>query len=283
MKISVIIPTFNRKALLQGCLASVLAQERPADEIIVADNASSDGTSDCVPAGFSGRVELVREAAPGVSHARNRGIARASGDVLAFIDDDAVAAPDWLGAVERCFTQTDAAGTGGPALPLWEVPPPRAISGSRKAMSYISAFDPGGARRRLSGPRDFLIGTNCAFRREVFAAGHLFRSIYAGSKRFKVGEDYEFSRRVAAAFPVFYDPAIKVYHRIPAFKTSLRYLAATGFENGRMKAAIGGRLTPRGPRDVWGVDGWISAFSLAGYFWGLMGRATGLAAPRWVQ
>lgn len=268
MKITVIVPTFNRKKPLARCLASVFGQTREPDEVIVVDNGSSDGTPGYVEAEFRGRVQLAVEALAGVAAARNRGIECASGEVLAFMDDDSVAAPDWLHSIEACLSETGAAGAGGPALPLWESAPPAYIARSRKALSYISAFDPGGERRRLAGPRDFLIGTNCAFRREVFLAGNRFRRICASGRLLRVGEDYEFSRRVALNFPVFFDPAIKVQHSIPSFKMSLRYLAGTGFENGRMKAAIGAGLSPRGPRDLRGVDGWISAFSFAGYCYG---------------
>ncbi|MFH1619006.1 MAG: glycosyltransferase family 2 protein [bacterium] len=278
--ISVIIPTRNRKAFTKRCIESLLAQSLKPDEILVVDNASSDDTAVFLESEFRGQIQIIREDSEGVAAARNRGIACAQGKVLAFIDDDAVAHPDWLASMLKCLEETGADGAGGPALPVWEEPPPPYVTRSRKVMSYISAFNPGGGRRRLTGPRDFLIGTNCAFRKEVFIAGHRFHRIYSGSRRLNVGEDYEFSRRIAGIYPVFYDPAIIVSHYIPAFKMNLTYLARISFENGRMKAAIGGTLTPRGYRDMWGIDGWISVFSLAGYCYGRLGQLTGLAEPQ---
>ena len=109
--------------------------------------------------------------------------------------------------------------------------------------------------------------------KKVFLAGHRFRGICSGGRRLNVGEDYEFSRRIAENYPVFYDPEIIVSHRIPAYKMSMSYLARTGFENGCMKASIGGRLTPRWRTDLLGIDGWISLFSSAGYFCGRLGRS----------
>jgi len=278
--ISVVIPTRNRKVLAAQCVKSLLAQSVIPDEILVIDNASSDGTASFLNAEFSKKISVICEGREGVAAARNRGIEYARGDILAFIDDDSTARPDWLASIRDCLEKTGAAGAGGPALPLWERLPPTYISRSRKAMSYMSAFDPGGSRRRLTGPREFLIGTNCAFRKEVFLAGHRFHRIYSGGRRFNVGEDYEFSRRVALNYPVFYDPGIVVFHRIPAFKMCLSYLARTGFENGRMKAAIGGGLTPRWRTDLLGIDGWISLFSFAGYCRGRLGRLMGSEKPQ---
>lgn len=267
-KISVIIPTRGREALLRLCVESVLAQSLPAAEILVVDNGS--GASD-----FGGAVRLLAEPKRGVSHARNLGIERSAGDVLAFIDDDAQADPDWLARLTQCLEETGAAGAGGPAVPRWQAPPPPRLKASTKTLSYLGAFSLGDSRRRLAGPRDFLIGTNCAFRRRVFEAGHRFKAPAWG--RPDAFEDVEFSRRIAAAYPVYYEPAARVSHFIPARKLSLRHLAKTAFANGLQKAAYGGRLSPRGARDVWGVDGWLSAFSAAGFACGAARRALGTA------
>jgi len=59
-----VIPTYNRSALLAECLESVLHQTRPADEVIVVDNASTDGTGEMVAQKFAGRVIYVRLPAP---------------------------------------------------------------------------------------------------------------------------------------------------------------------------------------------------------------------------
>jgi glycosyltransferase involved in cell wall biosynthesis len=264
--VSVIIPTCDRRELLGLCVRSVLSQSLPPDEILVVDNAPPGGAR--VPAGaFPSQVRVLREERVGVSHARNLGIDHARGDILAFIDDDAQAHPEWLSRIVSCLEGTGAAGVGGPTVPVWEAPPPRYLLDSPKALSYIGVFSLGDERRRLAESRDFLIGTNCAFRRTVFDEGHRFRFITLG-RPLRVGEDWEFSRRIAGRYPVFYDPGVIVNHLIPAHKAKLGYLAWTGFENGRMKAAIGRPLSPRGLRDVWGVDGWISLFSASGYCYG---------------
>lgn len=89
-RFSVIIPAYNSAATLARAIDSVLAQTWPAYEIIVVDDASSDGTGD-VAAGFGQRIRyLRREHNAGVSSARNYGVEQATGDWLAFLDAD-----DW--------------------------------------------------------------------------------------------------------------------------------------------------------------------------------------------
>ena len=81
-------------------------------------------------------------------------------------------------------------------------------------------------------------------------------------------EDVELSGRISQRHPVYYDPDVRVWHRIPNYKTNLRYLARIGFENGQAKVVVRRPLSPRGLQDLWGIDGWISLFSTAGYLYG---------------
>ena len=92
---SVIIPTYNAAATIGHAIESVLVQRFPAQEIIVVDDGSSDGTA-AVVAGFGDRVRYMFQANGGVSAARNAGIRAASGDWLAFLDADDWYYPDRL-------------------------------------------------------------------------------------------------------------------------------------------------------------------------------------------
>jgi len=91
LTISVIIPTYDRAREVGAAIASVLAQTRPALEIIVVDDGSTDETPD-VLARYGECVRVVRQENQGVAAARNAGIAVARGDLLAFLDSDDV----WL-------------------------------------------------------------------------------------------------------------------------------------------------------------------------------------------
>jgi glycosyltransferase involved in cell wall biosynthesis len=93
--VSVIIPTYNRRQLLERAVDSVLAQTRPADEIIVIDDGSTDGTEVLVKKKYPG-ITYLPQNNHGVSHARNQGIRKAKGNWLAFLDSDDVWLPGKL-------------------------------------------------------------------------------------------------------------------------------------------------------------------------------------------
>jgi len=125
------VPTHNRSQLLQATLASIASLHLPAGmeaECVVVDNRSTDDTSRVV-AQFANQSALatryVCEGGAGSSYTRNRAVAEAHGDFILFIDDDAVAEPDWaaemLAEIER--RHLDAA--CGMVLPRWSRKPPR--------------------------------------------------------------------------------------------------------------------------------------------------------------
>ena len=87
VRISVVIPTYNAAATVAEAVRSVLAQTRPADEVIVVDDGSTDETASALAA-FGPPVRVIRQANGGVSSARNRGVGEATGVVIAFLDAD---------------------------------------------------------------------------------------------------------------------------------------------------------------------------------------------------
>jgi glycosyltransferase involved in cell wall biosynthesis len=96
MRVSVIIPTYNRAAWAAEAVASVLAQSYGDFELLVVDDGSTDDTAAALAA-FGGKFKLLRrEESRGVSAARNLGARRAAGDWLAFLDSDDLWLPDKL-------------------------------------------------------------------------------------------------------------------------------------------------------------------------------------------
>ena len=87
MRVSVVIPTYNRADFVREAIASVLRQDYPAIELIVVDDGSRDGTA-AVVRGFEPAVRYVWQENRGVSAARNRGVAASTGDLIAFLDSD---------------------------------------------------------------------------------------------------------------------------------------------------------------------------------------------------
>jgi succinoglycan biosynthesis protein ExoM len=117
MSVSIIIPTFQRPGGLRAALTSVMAQSRQPDELIVVDN-SADGsarqTTRNIEAVARFPVTYVHEPKPGVSNARNAGLAVASKRYVAFLDDDEIASPGWLEALLNTARQFNAPVVFGP-------------------------------------------------------------------------------------------------------------------------------------------------------------------------
>lgn len=114
LRLSVVIPARNEEHHLARCLDALSQQTDPVDEIIVVDNASTDCTA-AIALQRPG-VILLREPSPGVTHARNRGLDAASGDLLARIDADTVVSTQWAAAVRAGLHDARALkGLAGPA------------------------------------------------------------------------------------------------------------------------------------------------------------------------
>lgn len=98
-KISVIIPTYEHAHTIKRCLDSVLSQSRKADEIIVVDDGSTDGTSEILKS-LDSRVSVISQSNQGAPRARNNGFERSSGDFVLFCDADVVMGIDMLKTLE---------------------------------------------------------------------------------------------------------------------------------------------------------------------------------------
>jgi predicted nucleotidyltransferase len=106
--LSLCVCTRNRAALLDELLASVVAQTRRPDEVLIVDNASTDDTA-AVAARFAARLPLrhVVDHGDTIAKVRNRALSEAAGDVVCFTDDDCILHPEWLHFVEESFLLED--------------------------------------------------------------------------------------------------------------------------------------------------------------------------------
>lgn len=95
--VSIVVPAFNAESSLDACLDSLLAQDYPPArrELLVVDNVSTDGTA-ALLARRAGPIQILRATRRGPAAARNVGLARARGEIIAFTDADCVADPAWL-------------------------------------------------------------------------------------------------------------------------------------------------------------------------------------------
>ena len=103
MKVSVLITTRNRCDDLSDCLKSLFLCRPSPFEIIVIDNDSSDKTAEMIN-NYYGRVKCFREKRPGIPYGRNSSMDHASGDILAFIDDDCIVDKNWVWFIQKTFT-----------------------------------------------------------------------------------------------------------------------------------------------------------------------------------
>lgn len=102
MRISVVIPVLDDSRELAGCLDALAAQTRPADEIVVVDNGSSD---DSATVARAGGARVVAEAVRGIPSAAAAGYDAATGDVIARLDADSRPGTDWLERIETAFAE----------------------------------------------------------------------------------------------------------------------------------------------------------------------------------
>lgn len=196
--VAVIVPTFNRAASLAQLLNSLCRQR--ADhlryEVLIVDNGSTDRTREVIAAYAAAFpfVRCLREPRAGASNARNRGILSADARILAFIDDDIRAAPDWLAAIVRTFDRhPEIHCLGGRVEPRWPRTPPAwltpahwgplALQMGRGTAPYIDAEHASAC----------LVTANFACRAEVLHEVGLF------SPKFVRDEDRELNMRLWAA------------------------------------------------------------------------------------
>jgi len=165
--ITAAICTYNRYDVLKKAIRSLEEQslDQAEYQIVVVDN-SPDGEEAKQRAQDYASISNLRylhEQTPGLSNARNVATRNCDSPLIAFMDDDAIAQPDWLRETVRAFEQfgEDAAVVGGRVNPIWEKPRPAWLSS--KLEGYVSVVNWGG-RLRQASPNEWFAGTNISFR-----------------------------------------------------------------------------------------------------------------------
>ncbi|HKV56575.1 MAG TPA: glycosyltransferase [Candidatus Binataceae bacterium] len=248
--ITVAIPTHNRARLLRETLASIATLNLPDGanaECLVIDNRSVDDTGPVVAA-FARKAPIptrcVYEPGAGSSFARNRAIEEARGDFILFIDDDAIAEPDWavelMGEMER--RALDAA--CGMVLPRWGRTPPRWLGPSLyvKLAVHDAARLTGAAPAELETIHNYF-SASVGFRRHTFELFGNFREdlgVVGGNPM--SGEDTElFARIIARGGAIGFAPRARVHHVIPPERMRRAYLRRKSYAFGYGSAIAGGR------------------------------------------
>jgi glycosyltransferase involved in cell wall biosynthesis len=222
-QVSVVICTRNRTASLRGAVESVLKSEYPDFDVIVVDNASSDDeTRRYVTSLDDPRVRVVTESMPGLAVARNTGLREATGDIVAFTDDDVVVDRFWLRWIASAFDAGPSIGCVTGVVPSGELRTPTQ-SYFEQQVHWSSHLDRAvyDIERPPPGHPMFpfqigLYGTGASFalRRSVaVATGGFDEALGAGSPT-GGGEDIDmFVRVLMGGWRLVYEPAAIVWHR----------------------------------------------------------------------
>jgi glycosyltransferase involved in cell wall biosynthesis len=253
MLFSVVICSYNRLDHLLASVTSALQQSIPADtyEIIVVDNASTDGTAQAIQKLVDEHPNLryLYETRLGLATARNTGWQAAQGTYIAFLDDDAKAESNWLetaqGLIER--NPANLRCVGGPIHPFYTSPKPD---------WWLDKYEirtRGDVQRHLR-QGEFFSGSNMIWERETLEKYGGFES-GAGMKgnQLGMGEETGLFRRIweAEESPVFlYSPDLRVYHWVPPEKMTMGYILKRATANGQFEGnfalaqnpTFGGRL-----------------------------------------
>lgn len=255
-EVSVVVATYNQKRWsdLVACLAALKRQTRQASEVIVVvdHNPSLLGRT---RRAFPWARVFANRRPRGLSGARNTGVEVARSEIVAFVDDDAVPAPDWLEQLLAGFRDEQTVGVGGALEPSWSRERPRWVPAE---FLWVFGCSYEGLPQRVAPIRN-PIGANMAARRSVLrevggflegAGGREPRElrgrgvVRAGGD---VPDDTELAIRVHRHRPQsiwLYQPAAIVAHTVTPERASLGYFLRRCFEEGAGKARLARLVGP---------------------------------------
>ena len=289
--------TEDRWDAIVESVSSVQQQTVPAREVVVVVDHNPSLLSRCTSE-LPGAVVVPNAEQPGLAGARNTGVATSRGVVVAFLDDDARAEPDWLARLLPHYTDPEVLGVGGGIAPDWGGPRPAQLP---REFDWVVGCSYVGLPAEASQVRN-VIGANMSIRRSVFdAVGGFAQGLGRVRSRPAGCEETELCIRALARMQsgcFVYEPAAVVHHRVGAERQTWAYFRSRCFSEGRSKAVVAGlvgagaglaaertyvrRVLPRGVltgmRDSLHGDpaglvraGWIVAglsFTTAGYLAG---------------
>lgn len=238
--VSVVVCTYSqaRWDQLVGAVESLKCQTlKPREIIVVVDhNADLEGR---IREEFPDLYVVENSERRGLSGSRNSGIASAGGEIIAFIDDDAIASPDWISQLHAGYEDDRVMGVGGSALPVWDKGKPCWFPDE---FNWVIGCTYRGMPSK-AGPIRNLMGCNMSFRHGTLDTLGGFRSGIGRVGRHPVGcEETELCIRARQHWKqgiILYKPEALVFHRVLADRGTWRYFLRRSFAEGVSKARIG--------------------------------------------
>lgn len=245
--VSVVICAYTQRRwdLLCRSVDSVLAQTLPADQIIVVVDHNDDLFRRAATDRRFAAVTVLRHTGPpGLSGARNRGVAESTGEIVAFLDDDASAADGWLSALLTGYQDPQVIGVGGRIEPVWPRRRPALLC---PELDWLVGCTYRGMPMTGTEIRN-MIGANMSFRRWIFDAIGGFRTDIGRTAAAPLGgEETELCIRAGAATGgrFRYAADAVVAHHVAQDRTGWRYLLRRAWAEGLSKAAVSRRAGAR--------------------------------------
>ncbi|MER5734459.1 glycosyltransferase family 2 protein [Streptomyces sp. NPDC002262] len=229
--------TLDRWNDIRAAIGSLRAQRHPVDEVVLVVDHCPE-LYGRASAAFPGVRVVPNTGRRGLSGARNTGVAAARHEIVAFLDDDAAAEPDWAAGLLARYADPGVAGVGGLVRPRWATRRPAWFP---PEFDWVVGCSYRGLPERLAPVRNF-IGASMSFRRaELLAAGGFRTDLGRVGTRPLGCEETELCLRVAARRPdavLLHEPAAVVRHRVPAARATWAYFVSRCYAEGLSKARV---------------------------------------------
>jgi glycosyltransferase involved in cell wall biosynthesis len=240
-RVSVVICAYTMKRLedTQKAVESAMNQTLKPVEIIVSVD-SNEELAQSLKVKLPPETKVVlNQATQGVSATRSLGISLATGDVVACMDDDAIAEKDWLETLVRPVLSSNVAIIGGRCILSWQ--------GGKRPLWFAEELDwiVGGTYKGMPvNGRDIRNVSSCnmaGYKSTYEKVGFFSGDIGAVGGKRRGGEEAEFCLKVAKAFPdktIIYEPNAVVHHKVHVFRVTMNYLIRRSFDEGFSKALL---------------------------------------------
>lgn len=235
MKISFIVCTYNIDFFSEtvACIDSLYNQEYENKEILLVMD-KNEALYDMFLSSLPKSVNIIINIRPGLSEARNLGIENANGDVIVFIDDDAIADKHYISNIIKNYEDDKIIGVFGRIFP-------KGTPNYPEELYWIGGFTNKGFSEERCEVRNGY-GCNMSFRRSVFEKVGLFDNKFGRTgKKLETCEETEFSIRALESlngYKIIYDPSVIVHHKVHKYRQTLKYMIKRSYNEGIAKARI---------------------------------------------